>query len=143
MTLAFSVIKCQAIKGLLHPKKKILSPCRSKPEKALFVFRTQFKIFWMKTGRLVDCPIDCIVNTTVKAQKSMKNIVRIVHLPSVVQSEFNEAKRTHFLHKKLLTLFNNSSSLHPRRAILENIRSMQIAYAVLCQPHHKDTFSTL
>ncbi len=32
-----------------------------------------------------DCPIDCQVNNTVKAQKSMKNIAKIVHLPSVVQ----------------------------------------------------------
>ncbi len=29
----------------------LLPPCRSKPIKALFVFGTQFKIFWMKTGR--------------------------------------------------------------------------------------------
>ncbi len=31
-----------------------------------------------------DCLIDCQVITTVKAQKSMKSIVSIVHLPSVV-----------------------------------------------------------
>ncbi len=30
-----------------------LPPCRSEPVKALYVFRTQFKIFRMKTGRLV------------------------------------------------------------------------------------------
>ncbi len=30
-----------------------LPPCRAKPVKALFVLGTQFKIFWMKTGRLV------------------------------------------------------------------------------------------
>ncbi len=34
-----------------------LPPCRSKPVKALFVFGTQFKIFWMKTGRLVTVPL--------------------------------------------------------------------------------------
>ncbi len=28
-----------------------LPPCCSKPVKALFVFGTQFRIFWMKTGR--------------------------------------------------------------------------------------------
>ncbi len=33
----------------------------------------------------INCLIDCKVITTVKAQKSIKNIVRIVHLPSVVQ----------------------------------------------------------
>ncbi len=43
----------------------------------------------------------------------MKSIVRILHLPSVVQSEFNEATRTLFLCKenKTVTLFNNSSPL--------------------------------
>ncbi len=33
-----------------------------------------------------DCPIDCQVNYTVKAQKIMESIVRIVHLPSVAIS---------------------------------------------------------
>uniref|UniRef100_A0A8C1JS97 Formin homology 2 domain containing 3b n=1 Tax=Cyprinus carpio TaxID=7962 RepID=A0A8C1JS97_CYPCA len=33
-----------------------LPPCRSKPMKALFIFRTQFKIFWMKTRRPVTVP---------------------------------------------------------------------------------------
>ncbi len=60
-----------------------------------------------------DCPIDCIVNCTVKVHKRMKSIVRIVHPPSVVQSEFNEATRKLFLRKenKTMSLFNNSSPL--------------------------------
>ncbi len=37
-----------------------------------------------------DCPTDCQVYNTVKVHKSMKSIVRIVHLPSVVQFEFND-----------------------------------------------------
>uniref|UniRef100_A0A673G162 ADP-ribosylation factor GTPase-activating protein 2 n=1 Tax=Sinocyclocheilus rhinocerous TaxID=307959 RepID=A0A673G162_9TELE len=44
----------------------------------------------------------------------MKDIVRIVHLPSVVQSEFYEVTRIFFLYvkkTKIMTLFNNSSSL--------------------------------
>ncbi len=41
-----------------------------------------------------------------------------------------------------MTLFNNSSHLCHRSAILENIRWTQTAYAVLCQPHHTDTSST-
>ncbi len=51
------------IKESLHPKMKSvvinhLPPCRSKPVKALFVFGTQFKVFWMKTGGLVsDVPL--------------------------------------------------------------------------------------
>ncbi len=32
-----------------------------------------------------DCPIDCQTINTVEAQKSMKDIAKIVHLPSVVQ----------------------------------------------------------
>ncbi len=59
--------------------------CRSKHVKASFVFVTQFKIFWMKTLDAWDCSIDCQTINTVKAQKSMKDIVRIVRLPSVVQ----------------------------------------------------------
>ncbi len=39
------------------------------------------------------------------------------------------------------TLFNNLSPLLQRSAILENIRWTQVAYAVLCQPHHTDTSS--
>ncbi len=46
-----------------------------------------------------DCPINCQANSTVKAQNSMKNIVKIVHLPSVVQSELYEATRIIFVCK--------------------------------------------
>ncbi len=52
-----------------------------------------------KNQEACDCPIDCQVNNTVEVQKSMKSIIRIVHLPSVVQSEFYEATRTLFVHK--------------------------------------------
>ncbi len=34
-----------------------LPPRRSKPVKAYSVFRTQFWIFWMKTGRLATVPL--------------------------------------------------------------------------------------
>ncbi len=47
-----------------------------------------------------DCPIDYQVKNTVKAQKSMKGIVKIVHLPSVVQSEFYEVTRILFVQKE-------------------------------------------
>ncbi len=40
-----------------------------------------------------DCPTDYQVINTVKVQKSMKNIVRILHQPSGVQSECNEATK--------------------------------------------------
>ncbi len=50
------------LKGLLHYQNENfvinhLPSCRSKPVKALFVFGTQFKIFWMKTRRLVTVPL--------------------------------------------------------------------------------------
>ncbi len=76
------------LKGYSNLKWKFghqsLTPCRSKPVKASFVFGTQFKIFWNKNREACNCPIDCQVNNTVKFQKSMKNIVKIIHLPSVV-----------------------------------------------------------
>ncbi len=40
-----------------------------------------------------DCPIDCQTINTVEAQKSLKNIVRIVHLPSVAQPQRYEVTR--------------------------------------------------
>ncbi len=46
-----------------------------------------------KTREGCDCPIDCQVNNTVEVQRSMIRIARVVHLPSVVQSEFYEATR--------------------------------------------------
>ncbi len=69
----------------------------------------------------------------------MKDIVKIVHLPSVVQSEFNKVTRTLFLGKENK---NNDLTIRLRSAILERIHWTQNAYAVLCQPHHTDTFST-
>ncbi len=45
-----------------------------------------------------ECPIDCTVNCTVKVHKSMKDVIKTVHLPSDVQSEFYYRMRT--LHKK-------------------------------------------
>ncbi len=38
-----------------------------------------------KNREACDCPIDCQTINTVKAQKSMKDLVRVLHLPSVVQ----------------------------------------------------------
>ncbi len=92
-----------------------------------------------------DCPIDCQVINTVKAQKSMKSIIRVVHLPSVVQSEFYEATRILFVCKenknndeKISTICLLSVSLCQCSAILESIRWTQTAYVVLCQSQHKD-----
>ncbi len=77
-----------------------LPACHSNSIKALFVFGTQFKIFLIKTRRLVTVSIDCQVNNTVEVQKRIKSIVRIVHLPSVVQSEFYDVTRIVFVRKE-------------------------------------------
>ncbi len=60
-----------------------------------------------------ECPIDCQVTYNVKAQKSMKNIARILHLPSVAQFECYEVTRIPFVRKeiKIMIFFNNSSPL--------------------------------
>ncbi len=51
-------------------------------------FRLQKTIEDILDGNWETCdgPIDCQVNYTVKVQKSMKSIARILLLPSVVQS---------------------------------------------------------
>ncbi len=59
----------------------------------------------------------------VEVQKRMKNIAREVHLPSVVQSEFYEATRIHFVRKENKNNDNFFqqfiSSPHHRSAILD------------------------
>ncbi len=65
----------------------------------------------MKKRGACDCPIDRQVNNTVKAQKRMKDIVKIVHLPSVVQRNVMKL-REYFLYAKetkIMILFNNLS----------------------------------
>ncbi len=56
-----------------------------KPVKALFGFGTQFKDILDENHETCDCRIDCQTINTVQAQKSMKDIVKIVRLPSVVE----------------------------------------------------------
>ncbi len=137
----------QTLKGYSTPNENFIindfPPCLSKPVKALFIFGTQFKIFY-ENREACDCPIDCQTINTVKAQKSMKDIVRIVHLPSVVQSELYEATRILFVRKenKIMTIRLLCVSPCQRSAILEIIHWTQTAYALLYQPQHKDAFST-
>ncbi len=74
-------------KGLLHPKMKInhFPPCRSKPIKSLVRLQNTIWDIWDENREACDCPIDCQTINTVKTQKSMKDIFRIVHLPLMVQ----------------------------------------------------------
>ncbi len=62
----------------------------------------------LRWNRACDCSIDCQVIKNDKAQKSMKSIVSIVHMLSVVQSEMFEATRIHLYAKK--TKNNNLST---------------------------------
>ncbi len=122
------------------------TPCRSRPIQASFVFRTQFKIFWRKA---CDCLIDCKVIYTVKVQKNMKSIARILHLPSVVQSDCYAATRILFVWKKnknndfIQHLGTVTSPLSQRSGILEIIPWTQNVYTLLYQPGYKDESSSL
>ncbi len=142
--LFFNVRKCLTpcamafrLKGILHPKMKIrplITYSMSFQTRKSFV-RLRNIIYDMldENREACDCPIYCIVNCTVKIHKSMKSIIIIVHLPSVVQSEFNDATRTLFLcRENKTTLFNNSSP--QRSAILENILWTQTVYTLVCHP---------
>ncbi len=51
--------------------------CRSKPVRPSFIFGTQIKIFLIKS--------ESNATDTLKAQEGSKDIVKIVHLTSVVQ----------------------------------------------------------
>ncbi len=57
-------------------------------------------IIYDENREACDCPIDCQVILIVKVQKSMKSIVRVVHLPAVVQSEFYNATKIIFVRKE-------------------------------------------
>ncbi len=95
-----------------------------------------------------DCPIYCQVNNTVKAQKSMKDIVKN-HVTSKKHHRNFTKLREYFLYAKktkITTLFNNSSPPHllcHRSTILESIHWTQIAYDVLCQLRHTDGVTLL
>ncbi len=58
--------------------------CCSKPVRPLFIFRTQIKIFWWNPRAFWLC-IDSNTTDTFKTQKGSKDIVKIVHVTSVVQ----------------------------------------------------------
>ncbi len=117
------------LKGLLHPKMKIVSlityPHVIPNHKSLVRLR--------KT----------ILN--ILSQKSMKSIVKKYFCHQWFNLHFMKWQE-YFLYAKkikITTLFYNSSHLRHSSAILENIRWTQTAYAVLCQPHHTDTLFLL
>ncbi len=58
--------------------------CRSKPVRPLVIFGTQIKIFVMKSESFLTLHIDSNTTDTFKAQKDSKDIVKIVHVTSVV-----------------------------------------------------------
>ncbi len=93
---------------LLNPKEDIL---KNVGNQRSFVFGIQFKIFWMAC----DCPIDCQVNNTVKAQKSMKDIVKIrklcIRVVRLIQNSIRSLRPA--------DIVQNSATLKRRRRIVE------------------------
>ncbi len=74
--------------------------------KILICLRNTIKYILDEFREACDCPIDCQVTLIVKVQKSMKSNVKIVHLSSVVQSEWYVATKILFENKiKMTTLF--------------------------------------
>ncbi len=92
----------QGVKGLLHPKMKMLHlTCMSfQLHKCSVRLRNTIKDILDTNWEARDCPIDCQVNNTVEVQKNMKDIAREVHLPTVVQSELYETTRILFVYKE-------------------------------------------
>ncbi len=91
--------------------------------------------------QLSDPPIDSKGPSTTKVQKLSKEIGKI--MSPMWHQGFNRnftKLREYFVRKekkkrKNKQLYSNSSPPHHPTAILENIRWMQTAYALLCQPH--------
>uniref|UniRef100_A0A8C1QGM6 Phosphatidylinositol-3,4,5-trisphosphate-dependent Rac exchange factor 2 n=1 Tax=Cyprinus carpio TaxID=7962 RepID=A0A8C1QGM6_CYPCA len=90
-----------------------------------------------------DCPIDCQGINSVKAQKSMKDIVKIVHLPSEVQSQFYEATRILFVHKEnkifiQLFLLLRDTSCKRVREFMSRPRSLLTLSVLLTEERWKE-----
>ncbi len=111
-------LKFGTFKGKVHPKIVIVinysSSCRSKPARLSFIFRTQIKIFLMKSesSLILHRQLKCSLT-----QKHSKDICKTVHVTSVAQLPFCEATRILFVRKenKSNNLFNYSS---PRVTII-------------------------
>ncbi len=73
--------------------------------KSFVRLRNTIKDILDKTQEACNCPVDCQVNKTVEVQKSMKSLARVLHLPSVVQSEFYEATIIFLYAKKIKMTF--------------------------------------
>ncbi len=97
------------LKGYSAPKRKFchysLIRMSFQLQKIFARLRNTIKDILDENREACDCPIDCQVNYTVKAQKSMKNIARILHLPSVVQFKCYEVTRIPFVRKEIKIFF--------------------------------------
>ncbi len=85
-----------------------------------------------ETRDACDCPIDCQVILTIKVQKSMKSIIRVVHLPSVVESEFYNATRILFVCKE------NKNNYFFQKCVSSLSLHVTVAYALLYEPRRTD-----
>ncbi len=105
------------VKGIVHPKRKILSWITHPhvvPNPLRNINEDIFAEFW----ELSNPPTDRIVITTINVQKRSKEISKIIHVSSGVQPSFYTATRILFIHKeittnKITTLFNNCHPIVP------------------------------
>ncbi len=77
------------LKGYSTPKWELFfSPCRSNTVKALFIFGTQFKVFWMKTGRLLTRgrPIDQLIFFLMNQHRPIVLHIRQINIQARLQA---------------------------------------------------------
>ncbi len=73
-----------ALKGIVHPKMKIMSLITRPHVKPVKHSEHKLRYFWRNPRAFLPC-IDSSSTTTFNAQKGSKDIVKIVHVTSVVQ----------------------------------------------------------
>ncbi len=112
------------LKGIVLPKLKILSLITNSH---VIPNPKDLRSFSEDVFELSDPPIETDRKdpNTIKAQKRSKDIVKLMHVPSVVQSSFYEAMRILCMQKKhFIQQFASSLSLYS--AILESMRKQRM-----------------
>ncbi len=126
------------LKGIVHPKMKVLSlippSCRFKPVRPPFIFRTQF----LYSIRELWPSIDSKGPYTIKVQKHSKEIGKIIHVSSGVQPLFYEATRILlYARKQKYRLYSTVRLLHVTLATFWRISAGQKLRTLfcVCPPH--------
>ncbi len=119
--------------------------CRSKLVRPSFIFGTQIKIFLMNSESSLILFIDHKVSYMIKAQKRSKEIVKIIHVTSVVQSKYFEVTRILFVRKRkknyFIQQFISSASLYS--IVLECITFINNVCCSVSAAMYADTLFTL